>query len=244
MHMRLLANLAVVILTMGLADTGEAASGPICPTAGSNPIPDYGTVAAEPKSAVWKNIRLSADSGCAGISDDPAELVVALAGTFASHGSVQALADRIGAISGTKGMMYWSVTDQRMRVLIDESYALSGTTVTSRRRDFSADEVLSGRRLFFAQDDTRSTGINVYSLKTASADANHVTFDVINETPIKVGPVTLFAPRMVRSRHFFHRISDNSWRYYGVTVIEHGLTFGMVQSLVNRGIALYNHLSR
>lgn len=240
---RLISVLAIIVLTLSQTVAADAASGPVCPTGGKKPNPDYSAVGAKPNTTVWKNVRLSAENGCSGISQVTAKLVISLAGQFKVRGSVETLAERIGAISSTKGMLYWSVTDGRMRVLIKESFVLSGTDPTARRRDFSAKEVLAGKQLYFAQDDTRSTGINVYGLKTISADPDHVSFEIVNETAIKVGPITLFAPRTVRSRHFFSRVSGNLWSYYGLTVIEKGQTFGLTQSLINRGVALYRHLS-
>jgi Family of unknown function (DUF6675) len=234
--------LAVFLFAMSSLTT-TADPGPMCPTAGTKTIPVYGSVGGEPNWAVWQGIELPAD-GCGGLSTGAVKLVVSLAGQFEFGGTVEALAERIGAISKSKGMLYWSVTDGRMRELLADSFAISNADTKAERKDFSSEEVLSGKRLLFAQDDTRSTGINIYSLETQAVGRDFVTFDVVNENPIKLGPVTLFAPHSIKSRHFFTRISSNVWGYYGLTLVEKGQVSVATRSLINRGIALYKHLTQ
>ena len=221
-----------------------ADSGPVCPSAGIAANPASSAVGADPNTAIWEDKMLSSRSGCRGISTARAKLIIALAAQFNMNGSGERLASRIGAISKTRGMQYWSVTDGEMRVLLDDSFALSSSNANARRADFTSTEVLSGTKIYFAQDDTRSTGINIYSLETVASGSDHITFDVVNETAIRYGPIILFAPGALRSRHFFRRVSGEVWSYYGLTVIEDGRTFGLTRSFVNRGLALYRHLSR
>ena len=40
-----------------------------------------------------------------------------------------------------------------------------------------------------------------------------------NASAIKLGPVTLFAPRAVVSVHFVEREAGTTWTYYGLSVI-------------------------
>ena len=48
--------------------------------------------------------------------------------------------------------------------MIAKAFALDDPTTGSARPDFTAAEIFGARSLYFAQDETRTTGTNVYSL--------------------------------------------------------------------------------
>ena len=128
----------------------------------------------------------------------PAALAIALAGRFAHAGSSDQIAARLGAISQTNGLPYWSVTDGEWRTLVSDAFALdssvsdaarpSAARPNAARTDFTGQEMLSGQTLFFAQNDTRSWGLNLYSIRSIEASADRLVFESDNISPIKLGP--------------------------------------------------------
>ena len=235
-------NLAVtVICALGIGQS-EAASPPICPSHSSVPYPPFGELGDPPRVATWRDIGPNSGADCEGLFQEPMALVIALAGRFRHAGSVEDIASRIGAISSTRGLTYWSTTEQRWRVLISEAFALEGPDADMARPNFTADEILSGQTLFFVQNDTRSTGINIYGITAHSADRDHLSFRIINITPVRLWFLTLFKPRTLLSVHFVERLDRDVWSYYGISAVKSGPVDGHEKSFINRKAAFYRFL--
>lgn len=237
--MRLLA-IALVFIILGTQSRAE--SPPICPSHGTEPYPPFGELKKPPNVAIWREVGLDSGADCEGLFQEPVALVVALAGRFRHTDSVEEIASRIGAISSMEELLYWSTTEQKWRVLVSEAFALKEPDVNTTRPDFIADEVLSGRTLYFAQNDTRSTGLNIYSITANSADRNHLSFEILNITPIRFLFLTLFEPGTLLSVHFVERKDRAVWGYYGITLVKSGAIDGYEKSLINRGAAFYRFL--
>jgi hypothetical protein len=171
------------------------------------------------------------------------ELAVALAGAFRAGGGITDLAARLGAISLTRGLTYWSTTDQRWKVLVSDAHALTAAEGGQARDDFSAAEILSGAPLHFAQDDTRSSGTNVYRLRTLHAEGDRLVFEMTNLTAIRFGFVTLFGPESLVSVHFLERGAAGTWLYYGLSAVTEGFVGDHDGSFINRQDAFYRFLA-
>lgn len=232
--------LAIAIACMLFGAHALAEAPPVCPAPSATPYPPYAAPGAPPRIAVWHDIDSRAS--CAGLFREPAVLAVALAGSFRHAGSLEDLAARIGAVSRTTGLRYWSMTDQNWRVLVAEAFALSGPEAETARPDFSAEEILGKRRLYFAQDDTRSTGLNVYAMTATRGGQDLLHFEIVNLTSIKLLFLTLFEAETLRSRHFIERAEGDLWRYYGLSTITRGAVAGHEKSFINRGAAFYRFL--
>ena len=236
MRSTLLTTAAFALIAVG----AEAQPVPPCSPSGTAVVPTYGEVAAPPSIQTWHDIELTGREACLGGGRGRMELVIALASKFDGARPLSDIAARIGAISAMKGLLYWSSTEQSWRILISESYAIDGPTTRRPRPDFAADEVLSGRTLYYAQNDMRSTGLNVDSLTAKAAGPGRLVFETVNLTPIKFAFVTLFEPRELRAVHFIDRLKDGAWGYYGISAVRSVTLGGYENSFVNRGAAFYS----
>ncbi len=189
--------------------------------------------------AIWHDLELARIVPCLGARPGRSKLVVALAGRFKSAGSIERMAERIGAISASKGLRYWSATEGRWRTLISDAFALRSPDTDDRRANFTAREVLSGRTLYFAQRDTRSTSLNVYSLTGRLTGDGRMTVEVVNLTTIRIIIFPMFEPEALRSFHFFDELAPGVLGYYGLSVVASGSVEGYEKSLVNRAAAAY-----
>lgn len=234
----------LIIVTLAVAGT-QAWAQPIppCPAGNTAVVPAYGEMGGPPVVQTWHDIDIEDREACLGGMRGRMALVVALAVRFDGAKSLEDVATRIGAISVTEGLPYWSVTDRQWRPLISESFAIDDPISRRRRPDFMAQEILSGRRLYFAQNDTRSTGLNVYSLSATSVAPDRLVVEIVNLTPIRFALVTLFDPQALRSVHFADRLETDVWGYYGISAVRAGAVDGQEKSFVNRAGAFYRFLA-
>ncbi len=239
-HFLLPLSAALLLAASMRADAAEPLPRPPC-APGDPPYPAYTAEGALPAVEVWQNVALP-NGDCFGALVGPMSTVAALSGRFRFAGTLDDLAARIGAVSETVGQLYWSTTDQTWRELISEAFALSEADTEFRRPDFTAEEVRSGAALYFAQNDTRSTGLNVYRLRAWGTDADRLTVETVNETPVSFTFVTLFQEEGLLSLHFIERLDGDLWGYYGLAAVREGSVAGHTKSLVNRAAAFYRFL--
>ncbi len=231
-----------LIASTASAQTATAPKPPCAQQANAH-IPAYGEPGAPPTVAIWHDLNLTPVTGCPEALRGPMKLVVVLTGTLPKALSADDIAARIGAISRTKGLEYWSVTDAGWRTLLSEAFALRAPDTETIRDDFTAREVLGGLPLHFAQNDTRSTGLNVYRL-TAQADGpDRLTVRIVNVSQIRFTLVPLFGARDLLSVHFFNRLENGAWGYYGLSAVRSGSVAGHDKSYVNRAAAYYRFLA-
>jgi len=234
--------LAIAALAVA-ATQARAQPVPPCPPGNTAIVPAYGELTGPPAVRTWHDIDLEGDEACWGTMRGRMALVVALAVRFDGAKSLEDIATRIGAISATEGLPYWSITDRQWRALISESFAIDDPITRRRRPDFTAQEIMSGRMLYFAQNDTRSTGLNIYSLSARLAGTGRLAVEIVNLTPIRFALVTLFDPQALRSVHFIDRLETNVWGYYGISAVQAGAVDGQEKSFVNRAGAFYRFLA-
>ncbi len=216
---------------------------PVCPNqASATPFPTFADVGEPPNVGIWKKLsRLP--SACHISTDAPALLSVSIAATFSFSGNVEDLAGRFGAVSKTEAVKYWSTTDDNWRELVTNANALQSENKKSTRGDFSAKEILSGETLYFAQNDTRSWGVNVFSMKKITATADQLAVISQNVRPVRIGPVKLFGTGDLQTIVFFSRVDSSNWRYYSLSVVKDSALPAPEKSLVNRQAALYRYLT-
>lgn len=241
--MRALARYVIITALAVAATPAVAQPIPPCHTGNTAVVPAYGELGRPPVVQTWRDIDIEDRDACLGGMRGRMALVVALAVRFDGAKSLEDVATRIGAISATEGLPYWSVTDRQWRPLISESFAIDDPISRRRRPDFTAQEILSGRRLYFAQNDTRSTGLNVYSLSATSVAPDRLVVEIVNLTPIRFALVTLFDPQALRSVHFSDRLETDVWGYYGISAVRAGAVDGQEKSFVNRAGAFYRFLA-
>lgn len=196
---------------------------------------------APPAVAVWQTMVLPEDS-CLGALTGPMNSVAALSGRFRFAGTLDDLAARIGAVSATVGQLYWSTTDGDWRELISEATALKDAGIDLPRSDFTAAEVRSGATLYFAQDDTRSTGLNLYRMTALASRPDRLVVEIVNQSAISFAFVTLFQEQGLLSLHFLQRLDGDLWGSYSLAAVREGSVGGHTKSLVNRAGAFYRFL--
>ena len=202
-------------------------------------MPRVETCQTSHRGAIWTHCRTIAILHCSA----PARLTVALAGYFDYSGTVSDLAARLGAISESKGMLYWSVSDDNWRKLITDAFALKTTDADSARADFTSAEILSGQILYSAQKDSRSWGTNVLGMRVVSSSANNLVFKSYNETAIRMGPIKLIRSEDAQSVLFLGRVDDKTWKYYSLAVIKRSVLAARKKSLINRQYAIFRFLT-
>jgi hypothetical protein len=237
--------IVVVLLSAGLASAADKNPQPPC---GTPPVPGYAAVDAAPAVLVISGPDLAAwkPPSCVGWSAQGDGVLVALSGRFAYKGSTDDLLKRFGAISTLKGLKYWSVTDSGWRTLITSAEALEAPESGHSRPDFTLAEMKSGKGLYFAQQDNRTSEEVVYRMQVRDLSANGFVVAVENVTPVRSYMLTLFDPGELLSVQFVERESPGVYGYYGLAFAGESLASSIAlpqASYVNRALALYGQLT-
>lgn len=237
--------IVVVLLSAGLASAADKNPQPPC---GTPPVPGYAAVDAAPAVLVISGSDLGAwkPPSCVGWSAQGDGVLVALSGRFAYKGSTDDLLKRFGAISTLKGLKYWSVTDGGWRTLITSAEALEAPEPGHSRPDFTLAEMKSGKDLYFAQQDNRTSEEVVYRMQVRDLSTNGFVVAVENVTPVRSYMLTLFDPGELLSVQFVERESPGVYGYYGLAFAGESLASSIAlpqASYVNRALALYGQLT-
>jgi hypothetical protein len=237
--------IVVVLLSAGLPSAADKNPQPPC---GTPPVPGYAAVDAAPAVLVISGSDLGAwkPPSCVGWSAQGDGVLVALSGRFAYKGSTDDLLKRFGAISTLKGLKYWSVTDGGWRTLITSAEALEAPESGHSRPDFTLAEMKSGKDLYFAQQDNRTSEEVVYRMQVRDLSTNGFVVAVENVTPVRSYMLTLFDPGELLSVQFVERESPGVYGYYGLAFAGESLASSIAlpqASYVNRALALYGQLT-
>jgi hypothetical protein len=231
-----------LFMSRPLGALAQAADGPQ-PPCGVTPQPFYAPPGAAPAIQTWQAPGWTA-SACTGWASARPTLLVALAGSFRHEGGAADLLAAFGRISSLRGIRYWSVGDRGWRTLVTGAAALDGPRTRRRRADFAPAEMTRGADLYFAQEDSRSSGEVVYRMRVLEKGPDRVTITVENVTSVRFLLVPLFAPGDVRCTSYLERLSPGVWGYYGLWGILAGAqTSGHEASSVNRALAFYRHIA-
>ena len=215
------------------------------PPCGAEPGFSYPAVGAPPAVRVW---TLPGSNGgapaCAGWAPAESATVVRVAARFRFEGAAEDLRRRIGALSATAGLLYWSASDRTWQPLIVKAEALTAAR-GARRADFSPAEIAAGRALFFSQEDNRF-GAAVYRMRIREASESALALDMENCTPLKLFTLQIFGPGEVQSVYSLKKEVPGVWQYYAVTRTAGkagALLAGREGSAINRAVALYRYLA-
>jgi len=219
-----------------------AERGPVCSADAGETNPPFGLVNQAPAVESWKRLT-SLPEGCLVVLPSAAKLTVALAGSFSHAGTIDELIAKFGAISGLKGLVYWSVSHQQWRTLITDAYALESPDAGLSREDFSVTELRSGRMLYFAKNDSSSWGDHVFSMRVIDSSDDHLSVETRNVSAIRLGPLTVFQPEHLRSVVLVNRMHDETWSYYSLGVVMDSKVATPLRSLVNRQAAYFRLLA-
>ena len=247
---RRLFQLAALVLCLFLtaAETGFAAEAPL-PPCDAAPQPPYPGPGGPERSATWTTSDLGDNwtpPSCTGWTGSDFRLIVAMSARLDDPISMETALSRFGAISGLTGLRYWSATEHRWAELVTFATAVQGPTDKRARADFSPQELLGGKPVYYLQTDNRSSGDVIYRLTVLAARPDRLVVSIENVTSIRLMLVTLFPPGAVQTVDFLQRQADGSWGYYSLLRTRASssfLTGGFVSSYVNRAIAFYRHIA-
>lgn len=234
--------LAALVLLAPAAAAAAVAGVPRPPCGDGDPAPAYGE-AADPAIESWSRIDWRAPS-CLAWSEGHYKFVIAIAGRIEASDAGTVLA-RLGAISTSRGLLYWSVSESAWRVLIKDAAAVSGAQ-GGRRDDFAPAELREGATLHFVEQDNRSDGPVTYAMHVLESTPARIVVETENETPIRALMATLFPPGTLRTAYIATRIDARTWGFYVVSAAT-GRASGLVSlaksSYENRARALFAHFA-
>jgi hypothetical protein len=218
------------------------------PPCGSATFPPYPGLEVPPAVKAWDRAESGIDwtpPACTGWTDPGFTTLVVVAARFRHATGTEGLLRRIGAISGHKGIRYWSTTHKRWQTLIINSHALSDAAGDRGREDFSPVEMAEGKSLYFQQEDNL-TGKAVYRMRIRSASPDRLVFDTENTGTVRYLRLPMFRPGGLQTITFLDRESQGVWRYYSITRTGRKaslVTAGYGTSSINRAVAFYRHLA-
>jgi hypothetical protein len=229
--------------------TNGTTAGPT-PPCGAGLSPQYPPPGVRPVVKVWHEEDLKRSEwgppNCTGWgSSSRSKLVLAMVGSFRFDGTVDEVVERIGAISTLPGVRYWSVTDRAWRPLVVDASALSRPDRHSRRGDFLAAEMATGRELYYWELHRRSGNI-VNRMTVLERSPVRAVIATENVTPVRIFLITLFEPGTLQSVAFVELIAPGVWGVYFLTRAGQGasaLAVGHEESYINVATAMYEHLA-
>ena len=209
-------------------------------------LPPYPAAGAPPNLLVIRGsdvASLPVPNNCQTRIPWRSSLMVTLAGSFRYDGGADGLLARFGAISASRGIKYWSVTDGAWRTLITDAGALDGVDAPRRRQDFTAAEMESGRDLYFEQQDNRSSDLVTYRMRVLEHSDDHAELVVENVTSVWMFVIPLFDPGDLQSLFIVRRLSPGVWGFASLSGAREGaLNPSSTASYINRAVAIYRHI--
>lgn len=218
------------------------------PPCESQTSPPFPALEASPTVKVWNTSdadRAWKPSACTGWTQSDSATIVATAARFRVPGGMDALRRRIGAISETTGLLYWSSTQKRWQKLILDAHASTGPDGETRRRDFSPEEFAEGRTLYFEQEDNLFGAVN-YRMRIRTATTARLVIDIENTSAIRYLSIPVFQAGDVQSITYLEKEGSDIWRYYAIARTSGkatSLIAGHEASAINRAVALYRRLA-
>lgn len=236
-----LAAAALVLLGPTTA-YAAGATFPRPPCGGDDPVPAYGE-ADNPAIESWSRLEWAAPA-CLAWSDSRYRFVIAIAGRMEASDAAAVLA-RLGAVSTSRGLLYWSVTEGAWRVLIKDAAALSSAH-GDRRDDFAPAELREGATLHFVEKDNRSDEPVTYAMHVLESKPGRILVETENVTPIKALLTTVFPPGTLRTAYIMTRIDSQTWGFYEISAATERAS-GLVSlgrtSYENRARAFFAHFA-
>lgn len=219
---------------------------PVAPC-GSDGLRPYPAFAETPNARIWRAGEIAPDwapADCIGWAADGFTVLTAIAGYFHFDGSTDDLLARFGALSAWRGIIYWSVTDDRWEKLIADATALDSSNLKQRRPDFTLAELKSGADLYFLQKDNRSLDRVIYRMRVIAIEPGRLVVTIENVSAVSLFVFTVFDPGDLESTYIFGKISPTSWGFYSLSgVRERTAVIGNHEdSYLNRAAAIYRHL--
>jgi hypothetical protein len=228
---------------IALSDSGPT---PPCDATISTPYPPFGD---PPNVRAW-NVRDLPKAWnaapCARWATERFTILTALSAEFDFDGDADQLLARFAAISAWRSMKYWSPGDGEFLTLITDSAAVDSSDGERRRRDFSLDEMKSGKDLYFIQDDNRSSGDVTYRMRMIENKPDRLVVTIENVSTVRVVLLPIFEPGGIRTIYIFQKLEKARWGYYSLLSAKDGglgLIEGHEDSFTSRASAFFHYLA-
>jgi hypothetical protein len=235
--------LALAVCGPALADTATL---PALPCA-SDPAAVYPPFADPPNARIWHRRDLGdwQPPACFGWPPLPFNLVTALSGEFKFDGDADELLARFGAVSGWKGIRYWSLSDRRWETFITDSAALEDPNGQARRPDFTPAELKTGADVYFLRSDDSTSDPVIYRMRVAEVGPDRLVVRIGNVSPISRFIFTLFDAGDIQSTYILKKVAPGRWGYYALTVLEEGVMVigNHDEAYLTRTVAIFRHLA-
>jgi hypothetical protein len=233
----------LLIATVPARALAASDAAPRLPCEGAQATPDYADAGVEAALQTWTDLQWRPPA-CLGWPEARYRFVIAIAGRIEAADDAT-LKRRIGAISTSRGLRYWSVSEGAWRVLIKDAAALAAAG-GARREDFAGDEIRPGAVLHFVEEDNRSSTPVAYRMRVLEATRDRIAVETQNVTTIESLLVPLFPPGALRAAYFMSRLEGNTWGFYAISASTAEAS-AMVKlakaSYINRARALYGHFA-
>ncbi|MGH1478606.1 MAG: DUF6675 family protein [Geminicoccales bacterium] len=246
-------NACLVILFGGLlaspdAKADKSVSLPRPPCDGE-PIPAFPGILHAPEVELWlddRELEMWQPAPCLGWAAKPATVLIATAGRFEHAGTTRSVLARLGAVSTHTSIRYWSVSRQKWRPLLEQSYALSASDVSARRQDFKTDELKTGDQVLVLQDEIGPAREVIQQFTIIHRDDEKVIVDASNVTPSKVLLATLLEAGGSDMHLWLEGDRGQTWSYYSLTRLSGSKLLArstLRRSYMNRAAALFHFLA-
>ena len=233
--------LAVSLLTVPARAEGV---GPVPPCAG-DVVPAHPELNAPPNTTAWQGANLPTGwvpLTCLGWPAELPEAVVALAGHFAGPDGINAIAERLSAVSRQQNILYWSASRQEWRQMLSESWTLSAPDKAARRPDFGPAELAAGSNLLLWRRVNDPYGGAVYRQQVLAMALDRIEVAETNISGLGVLGWTMVDPGGQQARLWIASDRHGGWTYYAISRLGAGLPFGLSRaSLINRAVALFRY---
>ena len=217
------------------------------PPCATSPVPPYPALNDPAVVKSWTKSdfrRVWKPPACTGWTEIGFTTLVTIAARFTSALDLEGMLRHIGAISELPGMLYWSTTHKRWRILILEAHALDDLQSGQRREDFAPGELQPGKILYVEQVDNLS-GRAIYRMHIDECSSDRIVFDIENVSTLRYHFIPVGPPGEMQSVYFLERESHGVWRYYSIVRTgksANRLIAGNESSAINRAVAYYRHL--
>ena len=223
------------------------AAGPQPPCAGQ-PVPGFGPIDGPPTIGVWEHRELQRDGwqppACLGWQGD-SRLVTALAARFHSPLSLDALTERLAAVSHHPAIRFWAVTRQQWRPLVADAWALERPDAGARWHDPTSVELVPGRESYYAEQPELGSRA-VWRLRVLERTSERMVLATENVTSIRLAVVTIFEPGALQIASVLQRDGEGAWDLYEITRAGAGsssFVTGYGSSYLNRLEAMRRYLA-
>lgn len=234
-----------LVLPFGAAST--AGPQPPCEGAIAALSPAYGPLDGLPASGAWRGSDLRREGwqppACLGWHGD-SRLIAALATRFHSPLSLEAMAERLTAVSGHPSIRFWATGLQEWLPLVVDAWFVDGPDGKVRLADPPRQALMPGRDFYYVEV-MEVIGRVVFRVRVVERTRDRLVMVTENVTPISAAVVTLFEPGALQIGSFLVRDEPDGWKLYEITRASAAANFlvtGYPSSYLNRLDAMRRYI--